>query len=230
MKSTPKKGNMYEWIDETWNPLAGQCPHNCLYCSTHKLMRYPVIKQKYSGEPRIDTKALNKKLKKNKVIFVCGQNDLFAEGISDFIIKAILQKCKEYNNTYLFQTKNTQRLLNFMDYLPLNYILCTTIETNRWYPEIMNNSPHPKERAKYMNLVSDHLLHQYITIEPIMDFDLIELVEMIEICYPSQVNIGADSGNNNLPEPSKEKILELIDKLKTFTNVKLKSNLNRLLK
>jgi hypothetical protein len=45
-----------------------------------------------------------------------------------------------------------------------------------------------------------------ITVEPILDFDLDQFVRMIKICEPEQVNIGADSGNNRLPEPSPEKI------------------------
>jgi hypothetical protein len=44
-----------------------------------------------------------------------------------------------------------------------------------------------------------------------------------------QVNIGADSGNNHLPEPSKEKVLQLIEALKEFTVIDQKRNLNRIL-
>jgi hypothetical protein len=47
---------------------------------------------------------------------------------------------------------------------------------------------------------------------------------------PKQVNIGADSGNNHLPEPSKREILQLIDELQKFTVVAKKKNLARLLK
>ena len=65
-----------------------------------------------------------------------------------------------------------------------------------------------------------------------MDFDLSEFVEMIKACNPIQVNIGADSSHkrNMLPEPPKEKILELIDELEQFTTVVQKKNLVRLLK
>ena len=69
-----------------------------------------------------------------------------------------------------------------------------------------------------------------ITIEPIMDFDIFVMIEKIKEVSPFQVNIGADSGYNNLPEPSKEKILELILELEKFTTVFRKSNLGRLLK
>jgi hypothetical protein len=69
-----------------------------------------------------------------------------------------------------------------------------------------------------------------ITIEPIMDFDVMTFSEMILSCEPEQVNIGADSGNNRLPEPSPEKIAALIKALRPFTKVHLKSNLKRLYK
>ena len=43
-----------------------------------------------------------------------------------------------------------------------------------------------------------------------------------------QVNIGADSGGNDLVEPSWYKIQKLIAALEGFTTVKLKKNLERL--
>ena len=109
----------------------------------------------------------------------------------------------------------------------MSSVITTTIETNRWYGDIMNNSPHPKARALAMQ---DIHLEKYVTIEPILDFDLDEMVELIKMCNPTQVNIGADSGGHKMPEPSKEKILDLIDRLKEFTKIDKKINLKRLLK
>jgi hypothetical protein len=62
-----------------------------------------------------------------------------------------------------------------------------------------------------------------------MDFDLPEFLKMIKEANPKQVNIGADSGRNGLPEPPKEKLLELIAELEKFTTVVKKKNLGRLL-
>lgn len=28
----PTKGNMYDFITHTWNPIKGECPHGCTYC------------------------------------------------------------------------------------------------------------------------------------------------------------------------------------------------------
>lgn len=221
---------MYEWVDETWNPLAGECPHGCSYCSTHKLaQRWQVVKNKYLGEPRIDQNAIVKNLKGNpKVIFVVGQNDLFADGVTYSDIWTILERCMAWNqHTYLFQTKNPGRMIHYLRDIPHGSILCTTIETNRHYPEHMGAAPKPIDRAEAMSQILD--FRKFVTIEPIMDFDLDEMVSLIRMCRPEQVNIGADSGHNNLPEPSKDKLLALISELQKFTTIANKSNLERIL-
>ncbi len=220
------KGNMYEWITHTWNPLAGECPHGCSYCSTNKLMRYPGIKNKYTGPPRIHELEMKTNLGKGNFIFVVAQNDLFAEYVSDEIIGKILEHCKNFDNHYLLQTKNPEGFHRF--FLPNNFSICTTIESNRFYKEFMGNSPEPYDRSVAM--FNTTFMKKYVTIEPIMNFDLDDMLHLIGNCSPIQVNIGADSGNNNLPEPSKGKILELITELEKFTKVKLKKNLNRLIK
>lgn len=119
-------------------------------------------------------------------------------------------------------------MLEYWKFLPNKSVICTTIETNRWYPEVMRNSLPPNERAAEMYKLSFHF-KTYVTIEPIMDFDLHSLIALIKTCKPKQVNIGADSGNNKIPEPSKEKIQQLINGLRSFTKVVEKSNLKRLL-
>ncbi len=228
---------MYEWITHTWNPLAGKCPHRCSYCSTNKLMRYPGIRTKYSGDPRLQDNELQLNLGDGNFIFVAAQNDLFAERIPANIIRKILEHCAKFDNKYLFQTKNPRRLLDFEYELALlNFSICTTIETNRFYKDVMGGCPLPQERSDMVN----EIVHEfgfgfpnkrtYVTIEPIMDFDLDEMNFLIESCLATQVNIGADSGNNNLPEPSNEKVLDLIQRLETHTKVVQKSNLKRLLK
>ncbi len=62
-----------------------------------------------------------------------------------------------------------------------------------------------------------------------MDFNLEQFMDMIMIAGPEQVNIGADSGGNNLPEPDREKLLLLIWALDVAMEVKCKPNLKRLL-
>jgi hypothetical protein len=61
-----------------------------------------------------------------------------------------------------------------------------------------------------------------------MKFNLKEFTELIQTCHPTQVNIGADTGRNDLPEPTKEEINDLIAELSDFTTIHNKKNLNRL--
>lgn len=221
------KGNMYPGF-KTWNPLAGECPHKCKYCSTHSLMRYPVIKAKYSGELRLDEKAWSKNLGKGNTWFVCAQNDLFAELVKHLHIILIINYCKHFpENIYFFQSKNPARMIDYKYSFPKGSILCTTIESNR--DNLSCNAPGMEDRAYAMKHLKG-FFKTAITIEPIVDFDLKELVELIKFARPDKVNIGADSKHNHLPEPSKEKILALIDELKKFTTIDQKRNLNRLLK
>jgi DNA repair photolyase len=167
-----------------------------------------------------------KKYGEGKTIFVGSSCDMFAPDILRIQIVKILNFLNGFSNRYLYQTKNPARFRDFSMYKKFRDVLVTTIETNRWYQDVMNNSPHPIHRAEAMKEIN---LQKYVTIEPIMDFDLDKLAELIKMCSPLQVNIGADSGNNNLPEPSKDKILSLISELEKFTVVEQKKNLKRLL-
>lgn len=216
------KGNMYSWITHTWNPIKGECYHGCTYCYMKRWGKQSPV--------RFDEKELKTDLGSNNFIFVGSSCDIFADDILSEWIEKTLSYCREFFfNSYLFQTKNPARLVqSYLGKLPIRSSICTTIESNRFYPEIMQNSPRPFIRSAYMNKIG--IFECFVTIEPILDFDLGDMVSIIKHCNPVQVNIGADSGNNNLPEPSKEKLLALIDELKKFTVIDRKSNLERLLK
>ncbi len=214
------KGNMYTWVTHTWNTVKGECPHGCTYCYMKRWGKQKPV--------RFDESELKTDLGVNNVIFVGSSCDLFANDIPDRWIEKTLDHCykKGHLNTYLFQSKNPERMLQFRNEFWDFIRVCTTIETNRFYPEFMGNTLGTKDRAYWLNQFE---LNRYLTIEPIMDFDLMEMIEIVKLCNPVQVNIGADSGNNHLPEPSKEKLMQLIDELKKFTVIDQKRNLQRLL-
>jgi hypothetical protein len=242
-----QNGNMYDWITHTANPLAGECIHNCSYCYVQKLKRAkPVIAAKYTGNPTLDFNGLKQISGKSKFIFLCDMTDLFADNVPFSVINEIIEKCKSKpENRYLLQTKNTKRLLELAwminPFWTGNYwkgesmvkhnifSVCTTAETNRIYPKIMGTAFTPMLRLSYLQRLGLACFDKYVTIEPILDFDLEEFVREIKFVHPIQVNIGADSGKNNLPEPKAEKIMNLIKELEQFTIVKQKSNLQRLL-
>jgi hypothetical protein len=71
--------------------------------------------------------------------------------------------------------------------------------------------------------------YRMVSIEPLLDFDLGELIYLIHGIQPDFVSIGADSKKHNLSEPSGNEVLALIDELKEFTSVKKKGNLDRLI-
>lgn len=73
-------------------------------------------------------------------------------------------------------------------------------------------------------------LPKMVSIEPIMDFDLPDMVRWIEDIKPEFVSIGADSKGHNLPEPSPDKLAQLIGELGRITEVELKANLARIMK
>lgn len=219
-----KNGNMYEGV-RTWNPLAGRCLHECKYCSTNSFI-YPVLQKKYAGELRLDENAFMKNLHKHFVWFVCAQNDLYAEQVPEEFIFRIYDHIAEFPlNTYWFQSKNPARMYR---YITAPYIYGTTIESNRDYE--LSNTSSANLKSVWMRAIRDSGVSTFITIEPILDFDLHDFVKLLKDAKPSWINIGADSKRHNLPEPDKEKVLELISELEKFTEVRQKTNLRRLLK
>lgn len=111
---------------------------------------------------------------------------------------------------------------------PCHSVICTTLETNR-YELADRHSRGPSVLARIKEMNDCRIKRKVITIEPVMDFDLVEFVDVIRYLKPAQVNIGADSGRNNLPEPGGEKIKKLIEELMPITIVHCKPNLKRLI-
>jgi len=213
---------MYEFITHTWNTIKGECYHDCSYCYMKRWGKLKPV--------RFDEKELKTDLGTGNFIFVGSSCDMFAENIPDEWIKKTLKHMEKFDSKYLLQTKNPTRVLDFIDACVITdkCVICTTIESNRDLLEIKRNSPDVFKRAMAMNELSQ-IIDTYVTIEPIMDFDMDIMVKLIKECNPKQVNIGADSGRNNLPEPSKEKVLQLVSELQKFTIIHNKSNLQRLL-
>jgi DNA repair photolyase len=212
------KGNMYDFVTHTWNTVKGACPHGCTYCYMRRFGEQKPV--------RFDRKELKTDLGEGNFIFVGSSCDMFAEAIDGEWIDATLDHCGRFPNKYLFQSKNPQELAWWATSLPPESVACTTIETNRWYLDIMRDSPSPESRAVGMSAMP---IPRFVTIEPVIDFDLEPMVELIKRCEPVQVNIGADSGHNGLPEPPAEKVLALIEALGRFTTIARKTNLGRIL-
>ena len=218
------KGNMYEFITHTWNTVKGECYHRCVYCYMKRWGKLNPV--------RLDEKELKTDLGEKNYIFVGSSCDMFANNIQEEWIIKTLNHMQKHDNKYLLQTKNPNRVIDFIDSCVITdkCTVCTTIESNMYHLRYMGtNVPHPFERANAMKILST-IIDTYVTIEPIIDFNMDIMISLIKKCNPRQVNIGADSGNNKLPEPSREQILELITELSKFTTVHQKKNLQRLMK
>ncbi len=206
------KGNMYEFVTHTWNAIKGACLHDCSYCYMKRWGKLKPV--------RLDEKEFKTDLGSGNFIFVGSSCDMFAADIPSEWIQRVIGHCKKFNNKYLLQTKNPARYHEFD--LPQNFILGCTIETNRVYP-CMGNTPKPRDRAMEMFDLENQ---KFITIEPILDFDIGELSVLINFSNVEWVNIGADSTNSGLPEPSKEKTEQLIALL--AKKITIKKNMKRI--
>jgi len=185
----------------------------------------------FAGPLRLKEDELKVKYGTGKVIFIEHQNDLFAEDVPHETVRAVLDHCCQWpENEYVFQTKNPARLaFCFTEHLPPRWMIGTTIESNRWH-EQMGKSPHPS--ARHFAMLKLRLdfpdAKLFCTIEPIMQFDLDDMVLIAE-WKPTFVNIGADSKGNNLPEPTRDEVLALAAELtKRGVEIRNKSNLERL--
>jgi protein gp37 len=68
-------GNMYAWVDFTWNPIKGACPYNCGYCYTRRWGDLRPLLHLDERELRVD-------LMSGNCVFVCSGCDLFHPDIS----------------------------------------------------------------------------------------------------------------------------------------------------
>jgi DNA repair photolyase len=212
-------GNMYKWITHTWNPVRGKCPYNCAYCYVDRW-----------GRPKtpihLDERELKTNLGEGNFIFVCSGCDLFNLDVPWEWIAKVFDAARRGGNAYLWHTKNPARAVEIpLWQYPSKSTLCVTIESNVYRPCI-SAAPPPSERAESLMKWKGEKM---ITVEPVMDFDLAGFTDLILSCKPGQVNIGADSGKNGLPEPPAWKIGALVKALEdNGITVHLKKNLNRL--
>ena len=228
------QGNMYEWTDATHAHLGGCCKHKCCYCyiDSPRFGR-PAI---YTGDLRLIEKEFKVNYDEHTLMKVCGKypatifiehcNDLFADNVPDEFIMRVFAHCDWYpENTYVFQTKNPARYFSYDGKFPKNTIRGCTIETNRNIDGI-SEAPPVEGRMMAMEKLTGR---KFLTLEPILNFDVDILASWIKRINPEFLNLGADSKNHGLPEPTVEKIHALVEELKKYgIDLREKHNLQRL--
>lgn len=202
---------------KTWNPFVG-CQHMCYYCYAKKIakrQKHRCLKC-YNFEPHFHPERLQQKFSKNNTYFVCSMGDIaFA---SNETKKQILNTIALHpNTTFYLQSKNPRVAFDSFHF-PNNLIIGTTIETNRCSSK--TKAPDPEERYKHLQAIEHR---KYVTIEPIMDFDIDIMAEWIKRINPEFVYIGYDNHQNKLDEPPLEKTKKLIEILEIFTQVRQKT-------
>lgn len=219
------KSRMFPFITSTFNPVGGECPHDCVYCWAKAIAKRYGHK-KYKGDYRFLTQYQNKKFKAGSFVFVCDMIDLFAENVPRKIILQVLDIIRNNpTSKFLLETKNPKRYFKF-DY-PANVILGVTIESDINFPDI-SKAPSQSDRILAMSKLSDSLreanikLDLFISIEPILGFTP-HFIENIKYIAPWAVAVGYDNYNNKLPEPALTETDKFISKLKKFTVVYEKS-------
>jgi hypothetical protein len=86
-------------------------------------------------------------------------------------------------------------------------ILGTTIETNRHTLACpLSKAPPTVDRWVWWGGVK---YKRMLTIEPILDFDLEKMIQIVSFINPCMVWLGYDTKKNNLPEPPIEKVKQL---------------------
>ncbi len=217
---------MFNIVSRTWNPVTG-CRYNCIYCwarqlALTKLRSSPRYRRGF--KPRLNPEEFRRRFKPGEVVFVSDMGDLWGEWIPSEWIRRVLAHMSKFPHTwFLFLTKNPDRYHEFIDEMPENSILGVTIETNRdyyfqegYYPRIAQ-APLPSRRYRAMKMLRWPL--KFVSIEPIMDFDLDIFTGWIKEIAPFMVYIGYDNYNWKLPEPPLAKTRKLIVKLEDFTLV-----------
>ncbi len=211
---------------KTWNVFVG-CLFDCTYCNARKLAltrlkNSPHYKLGFS--PHNIEERLNTKFIPGDYVFISYMGDIsFCD--SHFLAEILKRVEAQPKVNFLVCTKNPRIYLVWPHPLPANIIFGTTIETT--YDLELTNAPSPYERYQYLLFIP--YPRKLVSIEPICDFDLLEMLRWMSKLKPEIIEVGADNYRNNLPEPPWRKVQGLLDGLRSICpTVVEKAGLHRL--
>lgn len=213
---------MFGQVTDTWNPVIG-CRHSCVYCWARDLAfgRLKHLERYRLGfEPQLIKSDLKRTFKEG-LIFTSSMGDLWGDWVPAKWINAVLAAIrKSPGATFLFCTKNPRRYHEFLELMPENVILGTTLESNHWVPHL---SQAPPMHERWLAMWEIPGRRKMVSVEPILRFDLNIFPTMLRDIAPETVYVGYDNHGKHLPEPSLAKTKILIQALEPFTEVRQKT-------
>jgi hypothetical protein len=137
----------------------------------------------------------------DKAVFVCSCGDMTfsTKGFVQKVLQA-MRRDRRKGRVFFLQSKNPACLKQYLNLIPQNTYLLTTLETNRDVG-YSNFSAAPLPSQRYKDFLSLNWDKKIVTVEPIMDFDLDPFARMIVSINPEAVFIGYNSGQNRYPVP-----------------------------
>lgn len=214
---------------KTWNVIHG-CRFNCTYCNARKMAETRLkhsLRYKGGFTPAFVTEELRRHFEPGEWVFICYMGDIFWADPS--WIWQVMGAVRAYPQTIFLAMTKAPALYRLWEqsreFMPANLVLGTTIESNRLYQ--LSKAPSPLSR--YLDLWGVNWPRKFVSIEPILDFDLNTLVRWVAHIAPQVVEVGADNYHNHLPEPEWSKVAALLKALRQFVpTVVEKEGLGRL--
>ncbi len=199
----------------TWSPFSG-CNFQCSYCWSRDLVENGRLKRslkyQHGFAPTFHPNELHKTFKPGVFCFVSSMGDVSFASRGELL--QVLEVIRRFPETsFLLCTKNPAFYLGYEDQLPPNVYLEATIESNRHYPDI-TRAPAPFDRYRALAIVNS--TRKFLSVEPILDFDLEMLVDWVLKISPRILEIGADNYKHNLPEPSWEKVEAFMQAIRRY--------------
>ena len=213
----------------TWNPVVG-CRFECVYCWARRYARRLAVRCPRCARftPHLHPERLYGRLPKRprrpRITFVCDMADLFGPFIPRAWIERVLEACRRYvawskgRHVFFYETKNPGRYGEFLDLMPRNSILSTTIETDA-YPQGRYITKAPSPLSRWLAFKDLPWPNKHVSVEPVMAFTPRLLKWLSEIDGLKVVSVGMDNygvlGRLGLPEPSAREFYWLVDELET---------------
>lgn len=202
---------MFKTIDQTWNVFVG-CLFDCTYCNARKAAktRFKHLDRYKNGfSPHLVKKELARKFQPGRFIFVAYMGDISFAAVEDIVL--IRSRMLKFPETkFLLQSKDPECFDQWGIPFPSNVYLGTTIESDHYYP--VSRAPTPYNRA--LALIKHPHPNKFLSIEPVMDFNVDTLTTWVDFLRPAIIEVGADNYHNHLPEPSPEKLERLLANLR----------------